>query len=37
MPPQPGVTVPDDFKQKILHCCIVFPGGSMSAADAARL
>ena len=33
MPPQPDMPVPDDFKQKILHCCISFPGGSMSAAD----
>lgn len=33
MPPQSGVIVPDDFKQKVLHCCIIFPGGSMSAAD----
>lgn len=33
MPPHPDMPVPDDFKQKILHCCITFPGGSMSAAD----
>ncbi len=34
MPAEPGMPeVPEDFKQKILHCCIFFPGGSMSAAD----
>ena len=33
MPPHPDMPVPDDFKQKILHCCIIFPGGSLSAAD----
>jgi len=34
MPSQPGMPdVPDEFKQKILHCCIEFPGGMMSAAD----
>lgn len=33
MPPMDGVTVPDDFKQKLLHCCIIFSGGSMSVAD----
>ena len=34
MPPQPGMPdVPEEFKQKILHCCIDFPGGSMSTAD----
>ena len=34
MPPQPGMPdVPEDFKQKIMHCCIIFPGGSMSVAD----
>lgn len=33
MPPMPGMTVPDDYMQKILHCCIVFPGGGMSVAD----
>ena len=34
MPTQPGMPeIPDDFKQKILHCCIEFPGGTMSAAD----
>ncbi len=25
--------VPEDSKDKIMHCCIVFPGGSMSLAD----
>lgn len=34
MPPHPDMPVPDDFKEKILHCCIDFPGGSMSVADA---
>ena len=33
MPPHPDMPVPADFKEKILHCCITFPGGSMSAAD----
>ena len=34
MPIQPGMPeTPDDFKQKILHCCIDFPGGTMSVAD----
>ena len=34
MPPQPGMPeIPDNFKQKILHCCIEFPGGTMSVAD----
>lgn len=33
MPPNPDMPVPDDFKQKVLHCCITFQGGSMSAAD----
>ena len=34
MPPQPGMPeIPDSFKQKILHCCISFPGGTMSVAD----
>lgn len=33
MPPTPGMPVPDDFKEKILHCCILFSGGSMSVAD----
>ncbi len=25
--------IPEECKQMILHCCIVFPGGSMSMAD----
>ena len=34
MPAQPGMPeIPDDFKQKIMHCCIEFPGGTMSVAD----
>ena len=34
MPPQPGMPeIPDDFKQKIMHCCIVYPGGSMAVSD----
>lgn len=34
MPTGPGAPeIPDNYKQKILHCCILFPGGSLSAAD----
>ncbi|MCD8030933.1 MAG: VOC family protein [Bacteroides sp.] len=34
MPPESGMPeVPEDLKQKIMHGCIVFPGGSMSVAD----
>jgi len=34
MPPQAGMLeIPENLKQKVLHCCIAFPGGSMSAAD----
>ena len=34
MPAMPDMPeIPDDFKQKVLHCCIEFPGGTMSAAD----
>lgn len=34
MPAQSGMPeVPQDYKQKILHCCINFSGGSMSVAD----
>ena len=34
MPAQTGMPeIPDDYKQKILHCCIDFPGGTMSVAD----
>ena len=35
MPPQESMPeIPEDFKQKIMHCCIPFPGGSMAVADA---
>lgn len=33
MPATPEMPVPDECKQLILHCCIGFPGGSMSVAD----
>ncbi len=33
MPPTPGMPVPEECKQKVLHCCIAFPGGSMAVAD----
>jgi len=33
MPPTPEMPVPEDCKQLIMHCCIIFPGGSMSVAD----
>lgn len=34
LPAESGMPeVPQDYKQKILHCCINFPGGSMSVAD----
>lgn len=33
MPPAPEMPIPDECKQMIMHCCIVFPGGSMSVAD----
>ncbi len=33
MPSTPEMPIPDDCKQMILHCCILFPGGSMSVAD----
>ena len=34
MPIQPDLPkVPDDYKQKIMHCCIEFSGGTMSVAD----
>lgn len=33
MPPSPEMTVPEECKQLIMHCCILFPGGSMSVAD----
>ncbi len=33
MPSWPEMPVPEACKQMILHCCIDFPGGSMSIAD----
>jgi len=33
MPPQPDMEVPADYNQKIMHCCVAFPGGTMSVAD----
>jgi len=33
MPPTPEMSVPEECKQMIMHCCIIFPGGSMSVAD----
>jgi PhnB protein len=33
MPPMPGCEIPDGYGRKIGHCCILFPGGSMSVAD----
>lgn len=34
MPIEPGMPeVPNDYKQKVLHCCIQFPGGSIGIAD----
>ena len=33
MPSTEEMPVPAACKQMILHCCIVFPGGSMSVAD----
>ncbi len=33
MPPMEGWDVPADYGHKIMHCCIVFEGGSMSVAD----
>lgn len=33
-PPSPDAPqVPDNYKEKIMHCCVMFPGGAMSAAD----
>ncbi len=33
-PPMPDMPeVPDNYKQKVMHCCITFPGGNMSVAD----
>ncbi len=25
--------VPDNYKEKVMHCCVMFPGGGMSMAD----
>ncbi len=33
MPAMPGYEIPADYAQKIGHCCIAFPGGTMSVAD----
>lgn len=33
MPPCPEMPIPEECKQMIMHCCIIFPGGSMSVAD----
>lgn len=33
MPTTPEMPVPEACKQMILHCCIVFSGGSLSVAD----
>lgn len=33
MPPCPEMEIPEECKQMIMHCCILFPGGSMSVAD----
>ncbi len=34
MPAEPGMPeIPNHYKQKVLHCCIDFPGGTMSVAD----
>ncbi len=33
MPPTPEMPIPEECKQMIMHCCIIFPGGSMSMAD----
>lgn len=33
MPATPEMTIPEECKQMIMHCCIPFPGGSMSVAD----
>lgn len=33
-PPSPDAPkVPEEYKEKIMHCCVVFPGGAMSVAD----
>ena len=33
MPPCPEMPIPEECKQMIMHCCIIFHGGSMSVAD----
>lgn len=33
MPESDEFSVPDDYRDKILHCCINYPGGAMSVAD----
>jgi PhnB protein len=34
MPPMEGFPpVPESYKEKVMHCCVLFPGGSLSAAD----
>lgn len=33
MPPCPEMTIPEECRQMIMHCCVAFPGGSMSVAD----
>lgn len=34
MPAQEGMPeVPEGFGQKVLHCCLTFPGGAMGMAD----
>lgn len=33
MPSTPEMPIPEKCKQMIMHCCIIFPGGSMSVAD----
>ena len=34
MPAHPSMPpIPDNYKEKVLHCCIEFPGGTMSVAD----
>ncbi len=33
-PPSPDAPqVPENYKDKVMHCCIAFPGGSMAVAD----
>ncbi len=33
MPSSPEMSIPEECKQMILHCCIAFPEGSMAVAD----